>query len=78
MGRSELSFDDIYQNSFNNSGVFPAINVVYHSSTKNNSSSSRPKLIQYIEQNIIGKDHIFKGPWGLRQSKNCLFFFRLK
>jgi hypothetical protein len=74
MGQSELPFneiisDDIYQNSFNNSGVFPAINAVYNSSTKNNNSSSRPKLIQYINENIIGKDHIFSGPWGLRRSK---------
>ena len=40
------------------------------SSSKN---SSRPKLIHYIEENIIGKDQIFKGPWGPRRGK----YFRL-
>jgi len=74
MGRSELvsnelMSNDIYQNAYNNSGIFPAINTAYYSSTKNNNSLSRPKLIQYIHENIIGKDHIFNGPWGLRRSK---------
>jgi hypothetical protein len=74
MGRSELGSNekisnDIYQNFHNNSELFPAINSVYHSSTKNNNNASRPKLIQYIDENIIGKNHIFNGPWGLRRSK---------
>jgi len=78
MGRSELTSNDIYQNFYNNSGVFPAINKVYYSSTKNNNSISCPKLIQYMNDSIIGKDHIFNGPWGLRRSKICKNFFYLK
>lgn len=39
------------------------------STVKNHSHTSRPKLIQYIDKNIIGKDHTFQGPWGLRRSK---------
>jgi len=34
-------------------------------------SSFRPKLIQYIEDNIIGRDHIFNGPWGPRRVIYC-------
>jgi hypothetical protein len=75
-GRSDLStnekqFNDIYQPSFNTIGLFPTINQAtlanknYNSSTKNN---FRPKFLQYIEENIIGKDYIFQGPWGLRRS----------
>lgn len=66
---NELMSNDIYQNSFNKSGIFPVINTIYRTSTKNNNSISRPKLIQYIDENIIGKDLIFNGPWGLRRSK---------
>jgi hypothetical protein len=33
---------------------------------------NRPKLIQYIDDNIIGKHHIFNGPWGFRRSKILL------
>lgn len=71
MGRSEFASNegDIYQKSHNNNGVFPAINNVYRSSTKNNNSIARPKLIQYIDDNIIGKDRLFNGPWGIRRSK---------
>ena len=61
---------EIYQNSFSNNVLFPSINSSYHSSSRTNSSgNSRPKLIQYIDANIIGKDKIFNGPWGPRQSK---------
>jgi hypothetical protein len=76
IARTDLSTNekipnDIYQSSFNTIGLFPTINPAtlsntnYNSSTKNN---SRPKILQYIEENIIGKDHIFQGPWGLRRS----------
>jgi len=67
---------DIYQNSYNNSGVFPSINAIYQSSSssspsKNNNSNSRPKLLQYVSDNIIGRDYIFKGPYGSRKMMYC-------
>lgn len=80
IGRSDLSINehtpnDIYRSSLTTNKLFPTINPVpisnsnYNSSTKNmNHILSRPKLLQYIEENIIGKDHIFQGPWGLRRS----------
>ena len=42
-----------------------------------NNILDRPKLLQYIEENIIGKDYIFQGPWGLRRSMLFFFFFIL-
>ncbi|CAF4941250.1 unnamed protein product, partial [Rotaria socialis] len=30
-----------------------------------------PKIIHYIEKNIIGKDYIFQGPWGFRRMIYC-------
>jgi hypothetical protein len=92
-GRSDLPnneqiSNDIYQSSF---GLFPTINPVNISNTNHNSSTkyilTRPKILQNIEENIIGKDFIFQGPWGLRRSmllnlfnKNffCFLFFLLK
>lgn len=75
---TELYPTDIYQKLNNNNGIFPSINKMYHSSSKNNNGIARPKLIQYIYENIIGRDQIFVGPWGLRRSKFLLFFIRLK
>ncbi|CAF3941093.1 unnamed protein product [Rotaria sordida] len=76
MTRSELPTteqqpNDIYQRLTNNNQIFPSINKIYHSSNKNNNSVVRPKLIQYIDENIIGKGHIFYGPWGLRRMVYC-------
>jgi hypothetical protein len=78
--RSNLSandqlLNDFYQTSANTNSVFPAINPVavsttnYYSSVKANTIFARPKLIQYIEENMIGNDHIFQGPWGPRRSQ---------
>jgi hypothetical protein len=41
----------------------------------NNNILTRPKLFQYIEENIIGKDYIFQGPWGLRRSMLFKFVY---
>ncbi|UJR21242.1 hypothetical protein I4U23_024337 [Adineta vaga] len=74
---SEQDTKDIYQRSQNNNGVFPLINTYYHNSTSknntnaNNNSSHRPKLLQYIDENIIGRDLIFTGPWGIRRMIYC-------
>ncbi len=73
---NEQISNDIYQLSVNNTGLFPTMNpstivsnTNHNSSIKtNNNMISRPKLFQYIDENIIGKDHIFQGPWGLRRS----------
>ncbi|CAF3345142.1 unnamed protein product [Rotaria socialis] len=78
-GRSDPSTTEIYSNDIyqksnstnNNSGIFPSINKMYRSSSKNNNGTSRPKLVQYIDDNIIGKDYIFNGPWGLRRMIYC-------
>jgi hypothetical protein len=75
-GRSDLSTNekmpnDIYQPTFHTIGLFPSLNPVTLANTNHNSSTKstvRPKLLQYIEENIIGKDHVFQGPWGLRRS----------
>ena len=52
-----------------------ASNMNQNSSIKNHSNflMSQPKLIQYIYKNIIGKDYIFQGPWGLRRSRKFYF-----
>lgn len=79
--RSDLSSSDqfnreIYQTSINLNNVFPSINPMAVSytyqqvSTKANNSVTRPKLIQYIEENIIGHDTLFQGPWGVRRSES--------
>jgi hypothetical protein len=72
---NEQISNDFYQSSFHNNGLFPMINPAtistsnYNSTTKTmNNILPRPKLLQYIEENIIGKDYIFQGPWGLRRS----------
>jgi hypothetical protein len=75
LSKNELFSNDIYRSSFNNNVLFPTINPAavvntnHYSSTKTNVNISRPKLLQYIEENIIGKDYTFHGPWGLRRSK---------
>ncbi|CAF2071588.1 unnamed protein product [Rotaria magnacalcarata] len=71
---TEIYPNDIYQksnNTNNNNGIFPSISKMYRSSSKNNNGTSRPKLVQYIDDNIIGKDYIFNGPWGLRRMVYC-------
>jgi len=93
IGRSDLLnneqiSNDIYQSSFHNNGLFPTINPASISNTNHISSPknilTRPKILQTIEENIIGKDFIFQGPWGLRRSmlldlfnKNFFLFFFL-
>jgi hypothetical protein len=83
IGRSDSTKNEQVSNelhqSLHNNGFLSAINSSNVSNTNHNSSTktnnnilSRPKLFQYIEDNIIGKDYIFQGPWGLRQS--MLFF----
>jgi hypothetical protein len=66
-GRSDLTNNEQVSNelsqSFHNNGLLSMVN-----SSSKNSILFRPKLFQYIEENIIGKDFIFQGPWGLRQS----------
>jgi len=58
------------QHAYQSSLAIP--NTNQNSSQKN--VLSRPKLLQYIEDNIIGKDHIFQGPWGLRRSRMIIEF----
>lgn len=75
----EQKSNDFYQPSHHNNNLFPIINsssINHNSSTKN--LNIRPKLYQYIDENIIGKDYIFQGPWGLRRSilfRNNIFLF---
>ncbi|CAF2342856.1 unnamed protein product [Rotaria sp. Silwood2] len=76
--KNEQVSNDIYRSPLNNNGSFPIINQAMQSNTNHNSStkhhnnsSSRPKLIQYIEENIIGKDYVFQGPWGVRRMIYC-------
>jgi hypothetical protein len=63
--------------SYNN-GLFPALNpaatanTLHQSSNKNINSPPRPKIFQYIDENIIGKDYVLSGPWG---SRRCKVFF---
>lgn len=70
--------NDFYQPSFHNNSLFPTINQTNISNTNYNSSTKnlnpRPKILQYIEENIIGKDYIFQGPWGLRRSMSFDLF----
>ena len=75
LSTSEQIFQNVHQSSVNNTGILPTINpgmttnTNHNSPTKNSQNTlARPKLLQYIEENIIGKDHIFQGPWGLRRS----------
>lgn len=81
IARSDLStneqiVNDIYQSSLNLADIFPPIspavvvNTNQNSSPKNNNNTVlvRPKLFQYIEENLIGKDLVFQGPWGFRRS----------
>ena len=35
---------------------------------RKNKSLDKSKLIRYIDNNIIGKNYIFNGPWGPRKS----------
>ena len=75
-GRTDLSTNeklpnDIYQPVFHTIGLFPTTNPATIANTNHSSSTKttvRPKILQYIEDNIIGKDHTFQGPWGLRRS----------
>ena len=75
---NEQIVNDIYQSSLNTVDLFPPINLAmvintnHISSPKNNNNPTltRPKLLQYIEENLIGKNLIFQGPWGLRRSTN--------
>ncbi|UJR18081.1 hypothetical protein I4U23_004981 [Adineta vaga] len=41
------------------------------SSKKKCTTLKRPKLIRYIDENIIGKDFVFNGPWGSRRMIYC-------
>ncbi|CAF1409262.1 unnamed protein product [Adineta steineri] len=77
MGRTdsqanEQESKDIYQKPRNNNVVFPAINNIYQNiPNKTNITGNRSRLIQYIDENIIGKDHVFLGPWGFRRMIYC-------
>ena len=77
---SDLTIHDVYQTSGNGNNLFPVLNLTAISinnpypSAKTNLSVARPKLLQYIEENIIGKNYIFQGPWGLRRSKSRICF----
>ncbi|CAF0830779.1 unnamed protein product [Rotaria sordida] len=75
---NEQVSNDIYRAPANNNGFLPTINQAIESNTNHNSPTkhhnnifSRPKLIQYIEENIIGKDYVFQGPWGVRRMIYC-------
>ena len=81
LGRSEPLVNDstsheIYQTSINSNGVFPSINPTAvsqghpHVTPKANNIITRPKLLQYIEENTIGNDTLFQGPWGVRRSES--------
>lgn len=64
---NDLANNDVYQTAVNPNAVVPLNQQ--HTSSKTNGVLTRPKLIQYIEENIIGRDVIIQGPWGLRRSK---------
>lgn len=81
LGRSELlgndqTVHDVYQTSGNSNNLFPVINpkAMSYSSAKTNYPAVRPKLLQYIEENVIGRDHVFQGPWGLRRSEPTILW----
>ncbi|CAM4865155.1 unnamed protein product [Rotaria socialis] len=82
-GQSDLSkpnhsLNDIHRSSLNHHGFIPIRSPAAESHTNRNCSTknynrtvSRPKIIHYIEKNIIGKDYIFQGPWGFRRMIYC-------
>ncbi|CAF1304467.1 unnamed protein product [Adineta ricciae] len=62
----------INSNGFGTNNTVISTTTTHSSSTKTTPSvASRPKLLQYIEENVIGKDYIFQGPWGLRRMIYC-------
>jgi len=87
VGRAELqntknALKDIHQSTPNGfSTVNPAIlsninNAVERK--KINKTLPRPKFLLYIEENIIGKNYVFDGPYGLRRGMLfCLYIIFL-
>ncbi|CAF4063303.1 unnamed protein product [Rotaria magnacalcarata] len=78
LSKNDQSLNDIHRSSLNHHGFIPIQSPAVESHTNRNSSTknynrtvSRPKIIHYIEKNIIGKDHIFQGPWGFRRMIYC-------
>jgi hypothetical protein len=80
VGRSELqntknALKDIHRSTPNNNNIgFSTVNPATLSNINNalekkkiNKALPRPKFLLYIEENIIGKNYVFDGPYGLRR-----------